>query len=96
MSLAPGPCASSMAAAAPARASATSMGTAAGSVVRSSRSTIIRAAILVALGVRCVYAPWAPRVRTVNRSHSGPFSPKRMVKGLLGSPFSRQSPCTSG
>ena len=40
--------------------------------------------------------PVGTLVRTVNLSQSGPFSPKRMVSGLLGSPFSRQSPWTSG
>ena len=54
MSFAPGPCASSMAAAAPAMASATSTGSEGESVVRSSRSRISRAAIFVALGDRCV------------------------------------------
>ena len=63
---------------------------------RRSRSAMRRAPILLALSEAWVYAPCAPRVFTLNSIHSGPFSPKRMLYGLLGSPFRQQSPCTSG
>jgi hypothetical protein len=63
---------------------------------RISSSPMIFAAIAVALLLACVWAPWAPLVRTVNSSHSGPFSPKRNVHGLLGSLLRQLSPNTSG